>query len=188
MSRLAIYIPDRTYGQEDESEEKSLQLKAQLEAELQCALEDADIGPGASFPAFLLELSQAAWPYLAMALYVFFKGKDVQDNLKAWPELYKKLSPFRKHDPYFNRESAAVVAVNEIAAALSNEPRSLRLIAYNIADATGGPFDLDAISGIADDSEERYVGWIAHLFHIEVDGRTFKVVVQGNQVSVIEVT
>ncbi len=115
VTSLPIYIPDRTYPDE---EDKSDEFKAELEAEYELSTKYADIWPGASFPAFLMELSVAAWPYLAMVIYVFFKGKEIKDNLDAWTELLEKITPFRKHRPYFKREGAAVLAVAAVTQAL----------------------------------------------------------------------
>jgi hypothetical protein len=42
------------------------------------------------------------------------------------------------------------------------------------------------IAGIADDPSIEGLGAVAHLFQIEADGRTFRVIVEGSNVRVIE--
>jgi hypothetical protein len=79
-----------------------------------------------------------------------------------------------------------VLAVNEITAGFGREPRCIRLVG-GVGDATGGPYDLEAISRIAEAPATHYLGWISHFFQIEADGRLFKVIVEGNDVKVIEV-
>lgn len=180
MDTLAVYIPDKTYGQDDYDtwQERSTEFRVELEKEFGLPIQDADIWPGASLPAFLMHVPIDAWPYLGMALYAFFKGKDVEDNLDAWPKLFDRLNPFRKHRAYFKRDGAAVLVIHEITKALGSEPRSIRLIGYVLhTDVTGGPPDLNAISEISDDPEEHYVGWVEHLFVVEADGRQFKAIV-----------
>ena len=80
-----------------------------------------------------------------------------------------------------------MLAVNEITAGFGREPRCIRLVGYGVGDPTGGPYDLEAISGIAEAPATHYLGWISHFFQIEADGRLFKVIVEGNDVKVIEV-
>lgn len=185
MTTIDIYIPDVTY-EDDQWEEKSAALKAELEAEFGCTFEEAHIGAGASFPAFLTELSLDAWPYLAMALYAFFKGKDIQPNLDAWKELYKKLNQFRKRRPYFNREGSAVIVVDEIITHLGHDPDSFNLIGY-VVSPLGAPHDLDAIAGIEEGPDQLHTGWTVQLFEVEAEGRTFKILVDGNDVYAIEI-
>lgn len=186
---LPVYIQDASYtAQEDQSdwEERSIALKASLEKEFGCAFQDADIWPGASLPAFVVQLAGEAWPYLAMALYVFFKGKDIEENLDAWPKLYERINPFRKYKPYFNREGSAVLALKAIREALGHEPSSIRLVGYRATQVGEPPLDWDAVTGIDDGPTELYVGWVAHLFRIEADGRLFNVAVEQNEVFIVE--
>jgi hypothetical protein len=148
---LPVYIQDTSYTeQEDQSdwEERSIGLKASLEKEFECTFHEADIWPGASFPAFVVQLAGEDWPYLAMSLYVFFKGKDIQENLDAWAKLYNRINPFRKYKPYFNREGSAVRALKATTEALGHEPSSIRLVGYRVIQVGEPPLSWDAVTGI----------------------------------------
>jgi hypothetical protein len=181
-AKIAIYIPDPTYGKDvDNWEEESRQFKKEIEAEFQLRFDEADIGAGAAEPAFFtwLEL-EPWWPYVALALVFLFKGKSLKENVEAWSAIYKKLAAFFHRRPTFDRDGAAILAVNEITSQLGHFPSSFRLIGYR--HITVFDDDSETPNEIAE-APARTLGMGIHVFHIEAENRAYRITVYGKEIN-----
>ena len=180
--QIQIAVIDETYGViDDEAEWQTAreEFRRKLEAEHSVAFEDADIGPGASLPAFVTFLSGTAvvpiWSLLAAA---FFLGKPLHENLKAWRSIAMKLREVLKRPAALNRQGAAVIAVEAVFSEMDGIPGELRLVSYgvrSVAEPDSPVSDVD----IADAVPTLFLGFVQHVFRIEADGITFEVVVDG---------
>ena len=190
---IGIYIPDPTYGQDydtDEGERRASEaFRRELQSEYHLAFEFTSIGTGAAQAAYFTLLSLGSWPYLALALAVFFQGKRIKENLEAWIELFQKITPFFHRKPTLDHSGAAIIAVSELMSALKPPPSSFRLIGYvrkNWWDKQEGKEDpgfIDAIEPPAD----RVTSITIHVFQIQADERHFRVFVEGTDVRLKEV-
>jgi hypothetical protein len=184
---LRIYIPDATYGRED-WEEESPKFRQRLIKEYQLPFEETDIGTGAGEPGLVTALIDS-WP-VVLAAGLFFNGKRIKENLDAWIDVFQRLKPFFKNQATFDRDGAAVLAIDGIRSALGKLPTSVRLVGYQTDSLLNQPFedaaaDKGTINGI--DPALDYVRRATiHIMQIEADGRMFKVFVRGSNVVTIE--
>lgn len=185
-----VFFVDITYGQVDESgfvpEENdgwNNSYKRKLEHESGEKLEDADIGPGASFPAFLLEIAASPLPYVAGVIAIFFSGKKLEENLDAWPRLFQRFSSLLKRDVFLSRTAAAAYAINCVYDDIGGLPKTLVLKKYHSRDVRFSEPEPEEQS-IEDDQRVEYQGTIEHYFIIEADGVKYKAIVAGNQCAV----
>ena len=186
--QIQIAVIDETYGIIDDDaqwQEAREEFRRKLEAEYAMPFEDADIGPGASLPAFVTFLSGTAtvpvWTMLAAA---FFLGKPLHENLKAWRDMAVKLREFLKRPAALNRHGAAIIAVDAVFKDMGGIPRELHLVSYgtrHIADPDSSVSKTD----IADAAPTLFLGFIQHVFRIEADGVTFEVVVEERSAKAI---
>ncbi|KYK46283.1 hypothetical protein A1D31_32455 [Bradyrhizobium liaoningense] len=161
-------------------------------AEFKLPFEETDIGTGASVQAFWTTLAEA-WPFVAAAA-VFFSGKKIEENIEAWQKLFERLRPFIKHKAVFDRDGAAVLAIDGLRIALDKLPDYVRLVGYktdSILNRLNDPpeewqADRSQLSTVEPPLDHVQDATI-HFFQIEADRRMFKVVVQGSRVFVIEV-
>jgi hypothetical protein len=175
---IRVYVIDSTYdqGDEDSYPDRSEAFRRGLEAEFQKEFGETNVGAGADVPAFVTE-------YLApvgLALYVFFKGKDIQENLDAWAVMFAKLKRLFYRTSVLDRQAAAIVAVAAIVSEIGRRPKRLKLVGYRpefLFDAD----DVEPTSGVADDPDALSLGGLKHVFEILADGSTYRVVVNGNR-------
>jgi hypothetical protein len=187
-SALRIFNPDATHS---ECEDASSRFRDRLVVEFQLPFEETDIGTGAGLQAFWTALTDA-WPIVA-AIAVFFSGKKIDENLEAWQKLFQRLEPFIDRGAIFDRDGAAVLAIEGIRLALGKLPESVRLIGYqtdSVLSRINDPpeewqTDRSAVSTIAPPLDQVQAATI-HVLQIEADGRTFKVVIQGSSVFTME--
>jgi hypothetical protein len=147
---LPVYIPDTTYGQEDDDyktwQRQSRALKGELEREFQLPFEETDIGPGLSIPAFVTELH--AWlGGLDDLVFLLLLGRHLSEGWEWWSRQYEKLKPFLRRRARFPREGAAVLAMKAVEQSLGNAQSSVRLIGYTPWNALDGEQDFDNAIG-----------------------------------------
>lgn len=188
---VGIYFVDTTYGDEsNETDEqwsaKSAALKQQLEEEYKLTLQDEDIAPGWSFPAFSTIVAEY-WPAGLIAL--FLAGEKIEKNIEAWPRLYAKLKRFVTRPVYLDRNGALVLATNAVIAEYGALPRSLRIAGYSAWSLSEGEVahDTSPIVGFDDPPRTDRLSIIIHIFQIAVDEKNFKVFVDGSTVHLVEV-
>jgi hypothetical protein len=187
---MKIYIPDATYGR-DAGENESLRFRDTLTAEFQLPFEETDIGTRAGEPAFWTALADS-WPFVAIVA-LFFSGKKIEENLDAWAKISKRLKPFIARGAIFDRDGAAILAIEGIQLALGKLPDSVRLVGYQtdcLLNRLNDPpedwqGDRSPVTILAPPLDQVQRATI-HMLQIEADGRTFKVVVQGSRVFTME--
>jgi hypothetical protein len=190
--KIQICIPDISYRNAPDDEEwnkKSETLRSELEGEYGTPFEPGSIGFGSASPAWLGLLDLGPWPYVATALYVFFKGKEILENLDAWREIGKKITSFHKRKPSLNRSGAAILAIENIACALGYTPHSIQLVGYRrmtYFDKLEGKEDPGYLTTIGN-AEERVTNITIHVFQIIADDKHFRVFVEGDNVRLLRV-
>lgn len=187
---ILIAVVDETYGiTEDEAWEREREAyRCQLELEFGMPFSDADIGPGASLPAFVTLLQgTASIPLWVLLSGAFFLGKPLHENLKAWCDMAATIRSFFKRPVYLNRQGAAALAVEAVLDAMGGLPGAIRLTGYrtlHVADEA----DISTLPSY-DQIEEAlptlFLGFIRHIFEIEADGVSFHVTVDGRSVSAL---
>lgn len=94
--RILITIQDETYGDAESDadwEDAREVFRLALEAEHGLAFEDADIGPGASLPAFAALIAPVTGVVTA-GVAVLIAGKPIRDGLDAYLDLAGRLRKF----------------------------------------------------------------------------------------------
>jgi hypothetical protein len=185
---LKIYIPDATNA---ECEVASSRFRDSLVAEFQLSFEETDIGTGAGVQAFWTTLTDT-WPFVAAAA-LFFSGKKIEENLEAWHKLFKRLTPFINRGAIFDRDGAAVLAIEGLRLALGKTPDSVRLVGYQTdsrLSRINDPVeewqaDKNPVSTIARPLDQ-VQGETIHFLQIEADSRMFKVIVYGSSAFTME--
>jgi hypothetical protein len=191
--KLLIAIVDETYGisEGDDWELNRERFRSKLQDEFGLRFEDGNIGPGADLPAFLtLVTTDIGVPVWTLALSLFFAGKPILDNVEAWPQLAKKLMNFLSRRAFFNRQGSAVVAVDAICRELESPPESLKLLSYQVEHISeqNDISAFDRSDQIADPVPTLYLGFIRHIFEIDVDGLHFRVIVEGSETTVLRIS
>ncbi len=187
---IGIYFPDTTYGQEGsdaEWEERSAALKREIEQETGLELEQADIAPGFSYPAFATFISEY-WPVVAAPFALFLTGEKIDKNIDAWAGLYARVKRRLLRSAYLDQNGASIVAMNAVIEECGAAPQVARLEAYALWLLLEGPVEHNTtpIVGFADPPEEKYLGVIVHIFQIAADDRRFKVYVEANTAHLTE--
>jgi hypothetical protein len=180
---IKIYVPDKTYGGDD-WETESPKFRDALVKLFDQSFEEIDLGTGASELAFWTTLVVS--PPIVAALAIFFNGKRIEENLDAWQKLYKRLTGYLEHRAVFDRDGAAILAIEGIRSALGKLPSSVRLVGYH----TDSLFNRSLEEAQSDNAVVHVIGeplsWVRaatmHIFQIEADGEMFKVIVQGPRV------
>lgn len=190
---ILVAIVDETYSRsEDKDWDRDREAyRLGLEEEFALRFEDGNIGPGADLPAFLTLLqSGVEVPGWLIAASIFFAGKPVSDNLEVWTKLAKRIRRFFTRPAYFNRYGAAVVAIDALIQTLEQPPESLRLLSYRVLHI-GEEADLSKMERseeIADPLATLYLGFIRHVFEVEVDGSVFRICVEGRQATILSLS
>lgn len=184
---IFLLVVDETYDSGDTWAEESERYRLNLEKEFGVNFTGADIGPGASFPAFLTVLATTEVPLWAFLLGAFFLGKRIHENLEGWHDIGKKLRQFFKRPVYLSRNGAAVIAVEAVFEDIGGMPKTLRLCSYRISHlTTEREFEEAEISKeISAAPETLVLGFRWHIFEIEADGVLFRVRVDGQKTRVI---
>ncbi len=184
--KLLIVVVDETYGIDDDLwEAERERYRLGLEAEFGLVFKDADIGPGASLPAFatLLQMHVPAWVIL---FSLFFAGKNIKENCEAWRDLFGALKRFLQRPVYLNRQGAAVLAMKAVFDEMDGIPKSLQLLGYSsshVAEPDQPKPEDDEV--ILDAPTTLYLGFVRHIFVIVADGIKFRASVEGRQVTLV---
>lgn len=186
---LLIAVVDETYGEEDEGWDVAREaFRLKLEKDYGLAFEEADIGPGASLPAFvaLLDLAGAA---ASITWAAFLTGTAIHDGLEAWSKHAERLRKFRDRHVYFSRKGSAVLAVDEVARTLGKPPKSLRLLSYQVQHVIehNDLAAMPASTEIQDAPATINLGAVRHILEIEADGAVVRISVEGQDIRSIKV-
>jgi hypothetical protein len=184
---LRVFIPDSTYpdsGEGEEAEKASREFKAALEIEFGLSFEDDNIGPGFDIPAFVASIDWGLWPLGAAALALFFSGKTINENLEAWPKIAKKLGSMFKKKPTFEREGAAIIAVDEVLRQTGSKVIAVTLLGYSTLHIGDLENSIKLPDSIDDNIPSINLGLYVHVFHLQADEKRFLVVVDGHKVQV----
>jgi hypothetical protein len=188
---ILVAIVDETYGVSDDEAWESARdaFRLELEAEFGTSFEEGNIGPGADFPVFVTLIDMAVhqvWPLLLAALLL---GKPIKENLSAWHDMARKLKSFFTRGVYFNRKGALLLAVDAVLDELGSLPRSVRLLAYRPSHVAESEDLATMILGseVADPLPTLYLGFVAHVFELDVDGAVYRVQIDGKKATVLRV-
>jgi len=188
--QILIAVIDATYGvtEEENWDLEREKYRRGLEVEFSLPFADADIGPGASLPAFVTLLQGTATvPLWLLLTATFFLGKPLHENLKAWRDMAAKLRSFFKRPVYFNRQGAAVLAVEAVLDEMGGLPQTIRLTGYRTMHISE-PDDLGILprdTDIGEAAPTLFLGFIRHIFEIEADGISFRISVEGKNAKVL---
>ncbi len=188
-TEIFVYLVDETYDvvtDWDEEEVSSMYLRG-LEAEFDTSFEAADVAPGASLPAFLTVISENIIPLLPWLMAVFFSAKPVKENLGVWQEAAKQIRRYWHKCVVLSRNGAAVVAVDAVFREIKNHPKAIELKRYWTSDKR---FDEKCEVGgeensISSTPPTEYLSVTKHHFEIVADTVTFKIVVDGKNISIV---
>lgn len=183
---ILVAIPDPNIDRIEEGDAWTTAFEATrvaLEREVGFKLYEADIGPGASLPAFVALLPISA--PVTLLLTLFFAGKPINENLDHWIEIGKKLRKLFVRPPRLNRQGAAVLAIQAIIDHINHLPKSIRLESYRPRSLMDDN-DLDPTvdAEIYEAPETLFLGFVEHDFHIEADGVKYRVTVDGSEARV----
>ncbi|MEI9851792.1 MAG: hypothetical protein WDN24_14255 [Sphingomonas sp.] len=182
--KVLLVVIDDTYGTEEENwEAEREKYRLGLEAEFGLPFEDADIGPGASLPAFatLFQIQVPAWTLL---FGLFFMGKKIKENGEAWRDLFGMLKRFLNRPVYVNRQGAAVLAMEAVLEDMGGLPKAVQLLGYGTSHITEpDEFNPEDAAGISDAPPTLYLGFVRHVFNVEADGTKYRASVHGRTVT-----
>lgn len=197
-NEILVFIVDESYGREHEYVDPtrfedeiawvsaaSQKYRGGLVEELSEPFERVNVGPGADLPAFVVVISEKVFPLIPWLMAVFFSGKPIVDNLDAWPEILKRISPFYSRQVLLNRQGAAVLAFNAVLDEMEGIPKTVRLISYRNGYCYDEEEFIVGCDGRIDDAPSTLnLGLIKHIFDIEADGVIFGVTVDGKRVTI----
>lgn len=185
--QLFVIVIDETYGGDEETLEADCErYRRQLEQEFEAVFQEVNVGPGADIPAFLTELINARVPLWSAALVTFFAGTRIKENLDAWTEMAYALRRFFARPIILARHGAAVLALEAVLDELGGMPKVIRLVRYRAGHLAGdgSPAQAELGGGIEENPPTLNLGYLVHLFEIEVDGVLFRVSVDGKRAQV----
>jgi hypothetical protein len=113
---------------------------------------------------------------------VFFSGKPILDNTEAWRTIHRKIKPFFRRTVVLNRNGAAVLAMEAVFKDMGGIPKKVMLHGYK-PDYRHDDADLVVPTEIEDTMPTLNLSMVKHVFHIEADGTSFVVAVDGTKVT-----
>lgn len=186
---ILVAVIDETYGRADSDDDWDIAREAfrlELEAEFDLPFEDADIGPGASFPAFATLIAGAVAIGGGIGS-VLMAGKTIEDGIDAYLRLATRIRKLFTRRTYVNRNGAAVLAIEAVAKEVQGLPRSIKILGYAVQSLAepDEPSDLEPLTEVADAVGTIYLGMVRHIFDIEANGARYRVSVQSQTVKVL---
>ncbi|AUQ65714.1 hypothetical protein [Phaeobacter inhibens] len=191
---ILIFVVDESYDRIDEyvnwddyadeeaaTEAASKMFLSRVKSEFDVDFEEANIGPGADLPAFVTVIASNVAPLIPWLMAVFFTGKPIIDNIEAWRTILSKIRPFFRRTVVLNRNGAAVLAMDAVFENMGGIPKKVVLHGYK-PDYSYDDAELVAPMEIEDPMPTLNLSMIKHVFHIEADGVSFVVAVDGTKV------
>lgn len=179
---IGVLFVDTTYDSGDDDNGSSTTLREEIQAELKAEIDEVDIHPGASLPAWLFQVDWSTLALTAVAIALFFKGKAIDENLEAWMSLARKVQSVLNRPCYLTRTAAASLAVDGIVKHIAPvRPSRIVLRSYRRADSRFESFH-DATES-PDGAVMEYQSTLIHVFEFDVDGVEYLVIVQGSDVA-----
>lgn len=185
MQEPKIYFIDQSYDRPcDLGEiEASEYEKNQIEAEFNLRLQHANIGVGADLPAFLAVLG--GYAPLAAAMYIFFHGKEIKENLDAWIEIGSSIAKFLSRQLHMNREASVLIALHTYTETTNETPKSIRLIAYKVFnqrfDDNGLLLDKNIV-GYDENPNEEDLSDVTHILRMTIDESSYRFIIRGRSI------
>jgi len=185
MSEPKIYFIDLSYDNHvglSENEASELEKK-QIESEFDIHVEPANIGAGADLPAFLVTLNN--YTLIAGAVFIFFQGKSIKENLDAWIEIGKTIAKFLKRPVLVNREAAVLIALNAYSERTGAIPTRIQLLGYrafNRRFSQTVSLETKEISGCDPDPNEENLSDTIHFLQLMVDDTMYRFVLDGKNI------
>ena len=177
--RIDEYVNVEDYADEEAATEAASQMfLSRIKSEFDLDFEEANIGPGADLPAFVTVIASNVVPLIPWLMALFFSGKPIVDNIEAWRTILGKIRPFFRRTVVLNRNGAAVLAMDAVFEDMGGIPKKVVLHGYR-PDYMHATADLVAPMGIEDPMPTLNLSMVKHVFHIEADGISFIVAVDG---------
>ena len=188
-SQIFVIVIDETYGiSEDHWEEESEKYRKALEQEFGVGFSEANVGPGADIPAFLTMIATTSVPLWSVLLGAFFLGKPISENLEGWADIGRRLRRFFAKPVILARHGASVLAVEAVFEEMGGTPKSIILKSYRVGHI-GDQQDIEGMersNEIVENVPTLYLGYSRHIFEIEADGQTFRVIVDGKKTKIFK--
>jgi hypothetical protein len=181
--QIWIYLQDPHYP---ENEELSVGYREKLEKQMGLKVGHADIFPGASGPGFFIVLPIEAYIIIGLSLQLFFKGKDIKDNLDAWTTMFSGLNAkfFKRPEKIvFTRNLAALQAIQLVLSLCVSPPDEVKLVGYRKRDERDleeAREDWEPFADIEDPPDTEFLSVVTHDFCITVNGEMFLVSVDSS--------
>ena len=180
--RIDEYVDWGDYADELEAAEAaSKKFLDRIKTEFDADFEEVNVGPGADLPAFVTVIASNVVPLIPWLMAIFFSGKPIVENIDAWRTLLSKIRPFFRRTVVLNRNGAAVLAMDAVFQDMGGIPKKVVLHGYK----PGHRYDTELVTptGIDDPMPTLNLSQLKHVFHIEADGVSFVVEVDGTKVT-----
>jgi hypothetical protein len=185
--KALIYVSDKTYGSGGSANESG-KFQAALESKYGARFKYVDIGRGASWPAFVSEIIFVS--AAATALKLFLSGAEIVEAWSTWRKLFGKVFAFNTGVIVHSRETAAILAVNEVLKTIDKFPKRLKLKGYRCTNShleSGlSPESIKSNNKLEDGPAGSSLDGAKHWFDISADERIFRVSVELKQVKLLE--
>lgn len=197
MENITLFAPDQSYdnpalypglSEEHATEAYRRDLEKQFTdlseySSLRFKLDrQANIGMGADFPAFAIEVL----PHLKIVglVSLFLLGKRVNESLDGWIAAGTKLiDALRRIGGYLNRAGAAMIAVAKTSVIVPS-PSSIQLLQYvRIDDRLVDDWreiTIEPEGKIDSNGPEESISTDVHVFRIKIDDQEFLTIVRGS--------
>lgn len=182
-AHIGEYVNWDDYADESAATEAASKIfLTRIKSEFDADFEEANIGPGADLPAFVTVIASNVVPLIPWLMAVFFSGKPIVDNIEAWRTLLSKIRPYFSRTVVLNRNGAAVLAMDAVFEDMDGIPKEVVLHGYK-PDYRYDDAELVAPTEIEDPMPTLNLSKVKHVFHIEADGVSFVVAVDGTKVT-----
>jgi hypothetical protein len=178
--QLFIFVLDETYDTDDEESypQRSEAFRAALEAEFGLPTLEANIGPGADVPAFIVDLLNGTSPNWLLLLGLFFAGKPIKENVSAWIDGVKAIRSFFGRRVVLGRHGASVLAIEAVFNEVGGIPKTVRMLSYRTWHDPD-PTKYNLSNTIEKNAPILNMSQVVHVFEIEADGQLLRVTVDG---------
>lgn len=176
-----VFFVDVTYDIGPHSEDQTVKgYKEILEAEFGIALEPVNIGQGADIPSFMVEIPHTVVWVTGGVLALVYAGKPIKDGIDAWIQLAQRVRSYFPRPLYPDSTAAFSLAI-ERTKDLHGIADGITILEYYCIERRLQnkiqPEDDETLDYI-----DRNAGEFTHCFHIECQGRVYKITIDGRSI------
>jgi hypothetical protein len=178
--QICVFLIDESYGGPMDDEELAYEQNfKKLKDEFGVGLEEVDVMPGASLPAFLL----VVFDNLPWIVDVLASGLVLKDTAIQIQKIASKLREYFHREIVLNRNAASMLALDAVFNDMGGIPKNIKIDGYYVRDIRDEEVSIETkTETISPSIPTEYLAVSEHVFDITADKVRFVVTIRGKSV------